>query len=109
MAQQKATLEEVIKTFREYNRVRGITYGSDPMGHVVSAVIVFSKENWAREYTEQERSYRITNMCGKAFFSTPSGSISMTGNCLDGKDSHVRLDAYRWKVDYCYFEQDMTA
>lgn len=67
------------------------------------AVVVFTKDSFANEYSEVERSYEISsdakmfnNMCGSSLF----------GCCLDGKDNCVRLDWYMrgggWKVDYCY-------
>lgn len=76
--------------------------------HKKSAVIVFKQNpTWKREYTEEERSYKVSGEC-KAFDSSKIGT-SLYGECL-GVDEFIRLDWYmkaenpeeRWQVDYCY-------
>lgn len=67
------------------------------------AVIVFTKESFTEEYSEQERSYAISS--GDKYFDPNMGGSSLYGNCLDGKDRFVRLDHYMysgWEVEYCY-------
>jgi hypothetical protein len=70
------------------------------------AVIVFTKDSFKEEYTQEERSYSVRSNA-KYFDNTKIGN-SLFGNCLDGKDSGVRLDQYihalenEWKVEYCY-------
>lgn len=101
----KVTLKEVIKKFKDYNRNNEVVYGRTNNPSQITAIIVYSQENFRDSYTEAERSYRIGNESGKVFFDMPSGSKSMVGNCLDGKDQRIRLDLLNWKIDYCYFEQ----
>lgn len=102
----KFSLKEVIEKFKAYNRKNGVVY--DRVNNNVpeiTAIIVYSQDNFKVPYTETERSYRVGNESGKVFFDMPSGSKSMVGSCLDGKDLNVRLDWLNWKVDYCYLEQ----
>lgn len=98
---------EVKRLFKEYNLKHGVEYGG-PNNKVkpITAVIVYKQESFPTPYTELERSYRISSDGGKAFFDMPSGSQSMMGDCLDGKDLGVRLDCLGWKIDYCYLEQE---
>jgi len=66
---------------------------------------------FSREYSETERSYRISdnNMWG---LDDSKRGRRIAGDCLDGLDIGVRLDAYmdadepndRWQIDYCYIE-----
>lgn len=101
---KKTTLSEIKKAFREYNEQNGVVYGTRSEVPEISAVIVYKQSNFKVPYSETERSYRITNTCGKAFFDMISGSQSMWGDSLDGKDRGVRLDWYNWEIEYCYFE-----
>lgn len=98
------TKHGIIERFRDFNQEHGITYGfqkaNDPK---ISAVIVYAQSNFTREYTEIERSYRVTNQDGKAFFNGMTGN-SIYGECLDGSEDGVRLDAYDWEIEKCYFE-----
>ena len=75
------------------------------------AVIVFKKESFDNEYTEEERSYKVNH--DDKYFNPEMLGSSLYGFCLDGKDLGVRLDWYmkalpedglgkRWLVDYCY-------
>lgn len=72
-------------------------------GSPITGVIVYKQSSFDKEYTEEERSYRVSSD-NKCFFSKISNS--MYGDCLDGKDLGVRLDWYNWDVDYCYFEEE---
>ena len=69
----------------------------------ISAVIVYKPENWDKPYSLESRSYRVYN-CNRAF---QPGKIanSIFGYALDGSDPGVRLDWYKWDVDYCYMEE----
>ncbi len=100
----KVTFQEVKKAFLNYNEKKGVHYGMPSEVPTISAIIVYKQSNFTKVYSETERSYRITNVCGKAFFYLPSGSQSIRGDSLDGKDLCVRLDRYGWEIDYCYFE-----
>ena len=75
------------------------------------AVVVFTKDSFDKDYSEAERSYAISHDAN--WFDADKISFSLYGDCLDGKDSGVRLDWYmralpkdgigkRWIVDYCY-------
>ena len=75
---KKITFEEARKVFRKYNKDNSVIYGMPSNVPTISAVIVYKQSNFTKPYTETERSYRITNTCGKAFFDMPSGSQSMT-------------------------------
>ena len=101
---KKYTTFELIKeTFREYNKENGIHYGTPNNKPTISAIIVYKQSNFTSEYSEHDRSYRIDNLAGKAFFDNMS-SNSIYGNCLDGNDIGVRLDCYDWDIEKCYFE-----
>lgn len=73
------------------------------------AVVVFTEDSYEREFSELERSYKISH--DNKYFSGIASGNSLFGSCLDGKDNNVRLDIYmsllpkegrRWKVEYCY-------
>ena len=70
------------------------------------AVIVFKPESFDKEYTLEERSYKISH--NDNWFDGRKISFSLYGYCLDGKDNGVRLDWYMkngkdsWIIDYCY-------
>ena len=74
---------------------------------VLSAVIVFKPENWDVPYSELSRSYRVCN--NNRAFQPGKIACSVYGYCLDGTDPGVRLDWYKWKVDYCYMEEEGAA
>ena len=101
---KKATLFEIIETFRNYNEQHYVQYGKKTNVAKITAVIVYKQSNFAKPYSEIERSYRINNLSGKIFFNKILGK-SMIGDSLDGTDLNVRLDIYMWEIDYCYFEQ----
>lgn len=79
-------------------------------GEKLFGVIVITEDSFNEEYSEEARSYVVSNS-NKAFISG-MGGYSIFGSSLDGMDECVRLDAYLecerggengWKVDYCYF------
>jgi hypothetical protein len=102
MEKTTITKYDIIEAFRNHNRAHGYDYHGNAKSDL-SAVIVFAKSNWNVPYTETQRSYRVYNTSGKIFFDGMLGN-SMVGDCLDGVDLGVRLDAYQWKVEKCYFE-----
>lgn len=67
---------------------------------VIQGVIVFKASNFTKPYSEKSRSYQVFNCC--RCFQEGKISNQLTGNCLDGTDQGVRLDWYKWEVDYCY-------
>lgn len=100
----KVTLTDVCERFRKYNADNKNLYGIKSNVPSISAIIVYKQSNFTKPYTEKERSYRVNNYDGKRFFNKMLGN-SMWGDCLDGKDLEVRLDAYDWEIEYCYFEE----
>ena len=101
---KKLTWSEVEELMWKHNRDNNITVkGTDK--HPITCVVVFKQGDWFRkEFTEVERSYRVSSD-NKAFIPGQIGS-SIFADCLDGTENGVRLDYYinRWKVDYCYME-----
>lgn len=97
------TLSAIKETFINYNEKHNIHYGTSTDVPEITAVIVYKQSNFNKPYSETERSYRVSNLGGKAFFNGMLGN-SMIGDCLDGTDLGVRLNAYMWEIDYCYFE-----
>lgn len=95
-------LSDIIKRFQDHNREKGYIYGYNAKDDL-SAVIVYKQSNFTKEYSEVSRSYRVTNAGGKRFFVGMAGS-SIFGECLDGSEGGVRLDAYNWLIEKCYFE-----
>ena len=101
---EKTTLWRIRDRFMDYNKEHGNTYSSPKKDlPELSAVIVYKASNFTKPYTEKERSYRVTNNDGKAFFEGMLGN-SIWGDCLDGKDLRVRLDRHEWEIEYAYFE-----
>lgn len=94
----KITYRELVDKMQEFNAQNPSKSDTD----TISAIIVFSSDNWEKNYTLAERSYRVTN--ANRLFQAGKISSSLFGDCLDGHDLGVRLDWYRWKVEYCYFE-----
>lgn len=80
--------------------------------HDREGVIVFKQHpTWRKEYSERERSYRVSGDCNH--FHNGKISNAIFGFCLDENDpdahNGVRLDWViyalpdeRWHVDYCY-------
>lgn len=68
-----------------------------------TAIIIYKQENFKKEYTTEQLSYRVSN--NNRMFQLHAFSNSLFGDCLDGIDLGVRLDLYDWKVDYCYIEK----
>lgn len=66
------------------------------------AVIVFTKESFNKEYSEEARSYAVSS--DNKYFNGNMNGSSLYGYCLDGTDDDVRLDRYlgNWIVEYCY-------
>ena len=71
------------------------------------AVVVFTVDSFGEiEYDLPQRSYRIYSNAN--YFDPSKIGNSLFGDCLDGKDSYVRLDWYihdSWEIDYVYIEK----
>ena len=100
---EKVTFSEVRQKFMEYNEDHNVRYGTPTNTPPLSAVVVYKQSNFTKPYTEKERSYRVSSLGVKAFF---IGMLvcCIFGDCLDVLEFCVRLDAYRWDLDYCYFD-----
>ena len=97
---KKVTYEEFCNKMWEHGKLHN---NNEDYRDTLIGVIVYKASNWPdNAYTEAERSYRVSsyNRC----FQSGKIANSMFGDCLDGKDVGVRLDWYRWDVEYCYFE-----
>lgn len=99
---EKMTFSELCDFF---GKVNSEAHEQQKNAEYIEAVIVFKQGDYFKqEYTEVERSYKITNDC-KYFKWWMCGS-GLFGNCLDGTDLGVRLDHYikecGWEIDYCY-------
>ena len=70
----------------------------------LTGVIVFTEDSFERPYSEESRSYRVTNH--NKYFQHGMLGNGLRGECLDGSETGVRLDWYlhEWKIDYCYLE-----
>lgn len=93
---RKITFGKLAQIMSEYNR----RFPENADSAKLAGVVVYKPENWDKPYTERSRSYEVWNN-NRAF---QDGKIanSLFGDCLDGTDRGVRLDWYRWDVDYCY-------
>lgn len=77
-----------------------------------TAVIVFTEKSFDKPYSEQSRSYRLSENDMWGLDDSAVGR-RVTGSCLDGTDQDIRLDHYmcqdnpkdNWKVEYCYVEE----
>jgi hypothetical protein len=71
------------------------------------AVLVFTKDSFNKEYSEEARSYEVYS--DNKYFNPFANGNSLYGSCLDGTDNDVRLEHYMhsegWKVDYCYITE----
>lgn len=90
-------------SFEEFKKVMQDAYDKDK---TLEGVIVFTEDSFNKPYSEEERSYKVSNNTSRGL-QTGKISNSIWGDCLDGKDLGVRLDIYMqedpvWKVDYCY-------
>lgn len=96
---QKITFEQLESIMLKFNKENPDKQDTA----VLHGVIVFKASNWSRPYNETQRSYEVTN-ANRAF---QEGKISnaLSGSCLDGTDIGVRLDWYKWEVEYCYMKE----
>lgn len=84
------TLSELYKELEKANAEGVVRYG----------VIVFSEDNWEKEYSLESRSYVVSSENRR--FKAGAISNSLFGDSLDHSDMGVRLDLYGWKVEDCY-------
>lgn len=100
MAKVKITLGELEHNMWEFNR----KHPEKQDEQCITGVIVYKASNWGKkcQYTEKERSYRVGN--NNRCFQSGKIANSLFGDCLDEKDVGVRLDWYKWDVDYCYMD-----
>lgn len=102
---EKITWTEFEALMWKHNEDNNITTkGQDR--HPITGVVVYKQGDWfKKEYTEIERSYRVSSS-NKAFIPGQIGR-SIFADCLGGTEHGVRLDWYNnWEVDYCYMEDE---
>ena len=102
---KKLTWNEFESLMYNHNVKNNITVkGQDE--HPLIGIVVYKQGNYfKKEYTELERSYRVSSN-NKAFIPGQIG-YSIFADCLDNIDIGVRLDYYPdWIVDYCYMEDE---
>lgn len=99
---KKMTWDQMTNLFRDYNKY--------PQSNTpVRGYIVFAPESFQKPYTLEERTYCVRSDCN---WFNKRISTSLYGDCLDGTDHGVRLDAYMknfgnkdgWIVAECYVE-----
>lgn len=69
----------------------------------VVGYVVYKDNNWCENYTEKERTYRVS--ANNKYFDSSKCGTSLFGDCLDGKDLCVRLDIYNWDIECVYVEE----
>ena len=98
------TWEEMTEWFRMYNKTK-------PPVEPVEGYIVFASASYSQFYPVKSRTYCVNNEAN--WFHSGRFSTSLRGDCLDGSDRGVRLDACMkdfenkngWIVDYCYIPE----
>lgn len=93
---KKMTKSELESAFWEWNKRHNNGEGPD----YLYGVIVYSEDNWKKKYPLASRSYKVSS--GNRAYQADKIANSVFGSSLDGSDIGVRLDWYKWKVDYCY-------
>lgn len=88
MAKNKISFQKLISSLSEWEE----------------AVVVFTNGSFKDDYTEEERSYKISS--DAKYFNPKMTGNSLFGDCLDGSEADIRLDHYidseTWTIDYCY-------
>ncbi len=93
-----------------YQRLSEIfNYVNDTHKSPVSGYIVFTQVSFDKPYSEQSRTYVVSND-NKAYIAG-AGGYSIFGSCLDGSDQNIRLELYMhgdgaWKIERCYMQRD---
>ncbi len=99
------TYNDMTKLFRGVERAKA--------GEHVTGFIVFTKESFLEEYSEESRTYEVSSD-NKAFI-PGMGGYSIYGYCLGGTDRNVRLEMYMaaekgskdgWKIERCYMTRE---
>ena len=96
---ERITIDKFEHIMRDFNSKHPVKQDTA----CLTGVIVYKASNWPdATYSETERSYRVSN--ANRGYQPGKISNSIVGDCLDGKDLGVRLDWYRWEVEYCYMD-----
>ncbi len=94
-----------------FNELRNLFYkhnASTEYPETLHAVIVFSEDSWSKEYSLENRSYKVkSNNWG---WMADKAGRAIYGDTLDDTEKYIRLDRYikglrsetGWIVDYCY-------
>ena len=92
----KITFTELATNMWDYNE----KHPENEDKAILKGIIVYKQKNFEKPFSLVERSYEVAN--NNRCFQPNKISNSLFGNCLDGVDLGVRLDWYRWEVEYCY-------
>lgn len=102
---KKLTWEEFVTQMYQHNIDNNITVKGVDKHPLIGIVVYKQGDYFKQEYTETERSYRVSS--DNKYFIPGQIGQSIFANCLDGIDVGVRLDYYKnWNVDYCYMEDE---
>lgn len=96
MAKERITYDQFWHIMHDFN----VQHPEKQDEACLFGVIVFKESNWETQYSELSRSYEVAN-CNRGFQPDKIAN-SIFGYCLDGTDPGVRLDWYKWEVEYCY-------
>lgn len=101
---KKLTWGEFVTLMYQHNKENNITVKGIDKNPLIGIVVYKQGDYFRKEYTEKERSYRVSS--DNKFFIPGQIGQSIFADCLDGIDIGVRLDYYKdWDVDYCYIEE----
>lgn len=68
---------------------------------ILIGYVVYKASNWPdKNFDERTRTYEVCS--GDNGFKPGKISNCIYGDCMDGIDVGVRLDWYKWDVEYCY-------
>lgn len=101
-ANQRINYYEMADFMMKYNQKYDNAWNSP----TIEAIVVFSQDNFKQACTFTERSYCVNNHNRGYEYGKLGSCVVM--DSLDGSDLGVRYDWCRWKVEYCYFKQDVS-
>lgn len=97
------------KVILRFAEMESLFIKANELGKEITGYIVFTKDSFNKEYTEESRTYKVSS--DNKAFQPEKGGYSIFASCLDGTDPCLRLDGYMrgdnaWKIEYCYVYQD---
>ena len=75
----------------------------------ITGYVVFTSDSFDKPYSEESRTYRISN--NNKAYQAGMGGYSIYASCLDGSEPCLRLDGHMfginaWKIEKCYMIKD---